>query len=59
MQGLLQASDLDAADALQTLLARLPAAAGARLDALETAVESLDFESALSHCSQWLRACET
>ena len=59
VQGLLQASDLDAADALQTLLARLPAAAGARLDALETAVESLDFESALSHCSQWLRACET
>ncbi|MBC7939539.1 MAG: PAS-domain containing protein, partial [Chitinophagaceae bacterium] len=58
VQGLLQASDLDAADALQTLRARLPAAAGARFDALETAVESLEFESALSHCDQWLLECE-
>ena len=58
VKGLLQASDLDAADALQTLRARLPAAAGPRLDALETAVESLEFESALSHCGEWLLACE-
>jgi HPt (histidine-containing phosphotransfer) domain-containing protein len=59
LQGFLQASDLDAADALQTLRSRLPAAAGPRLDALETAVESLEFESALSHCGEWLLECET
>ena len=59
VQGLLQASDLDAADALQTLRTRLPAVAGPRFDALEAAVESLEFESALSHCGQWLLECET
>ena len=59
VQGLLQASDLDAADALQTLRTRLPAVAGARFDALEAAVESLEFESALSHCGEWLLECET
>ena len=59
VQDLLQASDLDAADALQSLRARLPAVAGARFDALETAIESLEFESALSHCGQWLLECET
>ena len=59
VQSLLQASDLDAANALQTLRARLPAAAGARLDALETAVESLEFEAALACCGNWLLECET
>jgi CheY-like chemotaxis protein/nitrogen-specific signal transduction histidine kinase len=59
VQVLLQASDLDAANALQTLRSRLPAAAGPRFDALETAVESLEFESALSHCDEWLLECET
>jgi CheY-like chemotaxis protein len=59
VQGLLQASDLDATQALQTLRTRLPAAAGARLDALETAVESLEFESALSLCGGWLQECGT
>ena len=59
LQGLLQASDLDAADALQTLRGQLPSAAGARLDALETAVESLEFESALSNCDEWLLECES
>jgi hypothetical protein len=59
LQGFLRASDLDAADALQTLRSRLPAAAGPRLDALEAAVESLEFESALSHCGEWLLECET
>jgi signal transduction histidine kinase/CheY-like chemotaxis protein len=58
VQGLLHDSDLDAAKALQTLRARLPAAAGARLDALEAAVESLEFESALSQCGDWLLECE-
>jgi CheY-like chemotaxis protein len=59
VQGLLQASDLDAADALQNLRTRLPAVAGARFDALEAAVESLEFEAALSHCGEWLLECET
>jgi signal transduction histidine kinase/CheY-like chemotaxis protein/HPt (histidine-containing phosphotransfer) domain-containing protein len=59
LQGLLQASDLDAAAAVQDLRTRLPAVAGPRLDALETAVESLEFEAALSHCGQWLVECET
>ena len=59
VQGLLQASDLDAADALQALRTRLPAASGPRFEALEAAVESLEFESALSHCDQWLLECET
>jgi CheY-like chemotaxis protein len=59
LQGFLQASDMDAADAVQTLRSRLPAAAGPRLDALEAAVESLEFESALSHCGEWLLECET
>ena len=59
MQSLLQASDFDAADALKTLRTRLPAVAGARFDALETAIESLEFESALSHCGEWLLECET
>jgi HPt (histidine-containing phosphotransfer) domain-containing protein len=59
LQGFLRASDLDAAEALQTLRSRLPAAAGPRLDALEIAVESLEFESALSHCGEWLLECET
>jgi PAS domain S-box-containing protein len=59
LQGLLQASDLDAAAALQALRTRLPGVAGPRLDALETAVEALEFETALSHCGQWLEECET
>ena len=59
VQSLLQASDFDAADALKTLRTRLPAVAGARFDALETAIESLEFESALSHCGEWLLECET
>jgi CheY-like chemotaxis protein/HPt (histidine-containing phosphotransfer) domain-containing protein len=59
LQGLLQASDLDAGAALQALRTRIPAVAGPRLEALETAVESLEFESALSHCGQWLEECET
>ena len=59
VQSLLQASDLDAAEALQTLRSRLPVVAGPRFDALETAVESLEFESALSHCDEWLLECET
>jgi HPt (histidine-containing phosphotransfer) domain-containing protein len=58
LQGLLQASDLDAAGALQALRSRIPAAAGPRLDALEAAVESLEFESALAHCGEWLEECE-
>ena len=59
VHGLLQASDLDANNALQALRTRLPAAAGRRFDALETAIESLEFDSALSHCDEWLLECET
>ena len=59
VQGLLQASDLDAAGAVQALRAQLPAAAGMRLDALESAVESLEFETALSRCDEWLLECAT
>ncbi|RVU45956.1 PAS-domain containing protein [Rubrivivax rivuli] len=58
VQSLLQASDLDAANALQTLRIRLPAVAGVRFDALEAAVESLEFESALSLCGEWMLECE-
>jgi CheY-like chemotaxis protein len=58
LQALLQASDLDATNTLQTLRSRLPAAAGPRFDKLETAVDSLEFESALLHCSEWLLECE-
>jgi HPt (histidine-containing phosphotransfer) domain-containing protein len=58
LQGLLQAFDLDATGAMRTVRARLPTAAGPRLDALETAVESLEFESALSQCDEWLLECD-
>jgi two-component system, sensor histidine kinase and response regulator len=58
LQRLLRASDLDAIGALQTVRAQVPAAAGGRLDALETAIESLEFESALTTCSEWLEECE-
>ena len=59
LHGLLAASDLDAVEALKTLRARLPGATGPRLDALERAVEALEFETALSHCSDWLVECES
>ena len=59
VQDLLQASDLDATGAVQALRAQLPGAAGARLDALESAVESLEFETALSRCDEWLLECAT
>lgn len=57
VQGLLQASDLDATSAVQALRAQLPAAAGTRLDALESAIDSLEFETALSRCDEWLLEC--
>jgi hypothetical protein len=59
LQDLLRASDLDATGAVQALRTQLPAAAGVRLDALETAVESLEFEIALSRCDEWLLECAT
>ena len=59
VQGLLRASDLDATGAVQALRSQLPAAAGVRLDALESAVESLEFDTALSRCDEWLLEYET
>jgi two-component system sensor histidine kinase/response regulator len=59
VQDLLNASDLDAVAALRALRSRVPAAASPRLDVLETEVESLEFESALLHCNEWLTECET
>ena len=54
---MLAASDLEAIQTLKTLRTRVPAAAGARLDALDEAVESLDFETALACCNDWLKDC--
>ena len=54
---MLAASDLEAIEALITLRARVPAAAGPRLDALDEVAESLDFEAALTCCNDWLKDC--
>jgi HPt (histidine-containing phosphotransfer) domain-containing protein len=58
LHGLLLASDLDAADALRDIRAHIPAAGGPRLDALEAAIDSLEFESALVCCGDWLQECD-
>ncbi|MEO7335950.1 MAG: PAS domain-containing protein [Caldimonas sp.] len=56
---MLAASDLGAIETLKTLRTRVPAAAGPRLDALDEAVESLDFETALTCCNDWLKDCKS
>ena len=57
LRGMLVDSDLDAIDALQALRVRLPSASGLRLEALEAAVEALEFDRALSRCDEWLLEC--
>jgi CheY-like chemotaxis protein len=56
LQHMLAESDMGAIEALASLRARFPHAAGPSLEALDQAVDDLDFDVAQRHCRDWLTA---